>query len=77
MMMTNKMRDLLVLFLLFSSYLLGSAIAKKKNLKDPTTLLQRGHGPLVGVVNRVKVARRDLTGFPMSANLLAHSALLL
>mgnify|MGYP001245400283 FL=1 len=46
-------------------------------MKDPTTLLQRGHGPLVGVVNRVKVARRDLTGFPMSANLLAHSALLL
>ena len=72
------MRTLLVLYLLFVSVLLSTNAETKlrrKKKKDPTTLLRSGHGPLVGIVNRVKVARRNLNNIPISASDLAHSAL--
>ena len=49
---------------------------RRKRTKDPTSLISGG-SPLVDVVNRVKVARRNLGPMPLSVNILAHSALLL
>lgn len=73
MMMNRFKRLLIICFLLATCPTLG--LGRKK--KDPTTLLRSGHGALVGIVNTVKVARRDLGGVMPSVRMLAHSALLL